>query len=172
MADDRDPTDPPRKFYGLASREFERVNPPRPADAPTSDTAGAAASAPSSGGVPPDPAKPIDVRELCAQAATPGPVLNAGGAPVAANDIHGILRENVARENAAGVNDVPYQRRRLSRRFRDYVIVMLALNGALAARAAVEWHHLNPVGFVACVAGIGLCSAAVTWVMWFVMDKY
>jgi hypothetical protein len=163
VADDRDPSDPPRKFFELKDREFERVNPARPPES--------AASA----NPPPPPAdasKPIDVRDIYQQAATPGPVLSPGSRRNDPNEVHGILRENLARENAAGLNEVPHRRRPVSRRFRDYVLLMVGLNVGLGLNAVRASHGGDVVGFVSSIAGMGLLSAGVTWVMWFVMDRY
>ena len=156
------PSDPPRKFYDFKDREFERANPPRP---PASDS-----TAPQERTV--DPEKPVDVRELHRIAATPGPVLNPRGKIKRENEVHGILRDNLARENAAGLNHLSPKPPKKSRRRRDYFLLM-ALNllvfGSLAVMAL---RVRNMILFIYSIAALGMITAAGTWVIWFVMDDY
>jgi hypothetical protein len=166
MADDnRDPSDPPRKVYDLKPKEFDRVNPVRPESQPLAQN-----STPAAREI--DPAKPIDVRELHRQATTPGPVLSPGTRRNDPNAVHAILRDNLARENAAGLNEVPLRPKRKSRRKRDYFLVLMVSDGFLGAFAVNCLHNRNAIGFVYAIAGIGLITASLTWVMWFVMDDY
>lgn len=163
-----DEVDPPRKFYGLKPKEFERVNPNRPGDAaPVFHPATPAAGTPT-----PSPDQPIDIHALHQQAAVPGPILNAGSKTPDLNDVHAVLRENLARENAAGLNKLSDLPPRKSRRARDYWLLMIVCNLTLGLLAANGLRTGNAVLFVYCMAGIGLLSAALTWVMWFVMDNY
>ncbi|HVU34715.1 MAG TPA: hypothetical protein VHE61_14880 [Opitutaceae bacterium] len=157
-----DAPEPPRQFYGFKPREFERANAPRP-DAP---------SAPAQTPPPEDPSARIDIHELHRQAGTPGPVLSPGTKPVAENEVHAILRDNAASEKAAGLHEVAPLPPRRSRRKRDYAVVMLAANGLLAILATYAFRTSNVIMFVSSIAGIGMISAAITWVMWFIVDDY
>jgi hypothetical protein len=166
-----DPSDPPRKFYDLKPKEFERVN------APVAGQPSPSATPPSSPPVSPpslpelDSSKPIDVRELFQQASTPGPVLSKGPRNDL-NEVHAVLRDNLARANEAGLNDVPLRPKRPSRRKRDYISLMIGANAVLAFLAISFFRSHNVIGFVSVMAGIGMLSASITWVMWFVMDDY
>lgn len=162
MSDD---SDPPRKYYDFKPREFERENP-----SPRSEPSPPEVRCPPAS--PADPSRPIDVHELHRQAAVPGPVLSRkrpGGGP---NDVQTILRENLARENAAGLNKLPYRPPRKSRRRRDYWMLMIATWVVFGYLAVTALASSNAILFVYSVAAIGLISAATTWVMWFVMDDY
>ena len=75
-----------------------------------------------------------------------------------------MLRENLARANATGLNDVALPAKRISRRTRDYVIALI-LGNALLAIATV----ISPI-FGA--AGLIIYNLGLTWIMWFVMDTY
>ncbi|PTX95576.1 hypothetical protein [Opitutus sp. ER46] len=164
-----DDADPPRKYYDFKPTEFSRENPPAEPSGATA-TPHPPAGAPAPGGAL-DPSRPVDVRELFRQAETPGPILNAGRAS-APNEVHGILADSVAREQAAGLHTVPEKPRRPSRRKRDYWVLMI---GGNALFSFLAWHGLrsgNVVLFVSSMAAIGLISASLTWVMWFVMDDY
>src|SRR5262245_42788027 len=98
-----DELDPPRKFYEFKPREFEVVNKLRPT-APTENTSPPRAT---------DPDRKIEISELYRQAAVPGAVLNRTS-DTAKNEVHAILEDNVARANAAGLNNLaPKPKRRL-----------------------------------------------------------
>lgn len=161
MADD---ADPPRKFYELKPRDFERVNPPRS----ESDT-GASASDPGPAR-PPD--LPTDVRELHRLAATPGPVLSTAESRERENDVHELLRANHAREAELGLHKVSFANVRKSRRFRDWLIAIVCLNVFFGVLAVYGYRSGNTALFVFSIAGIGTVTAGMTWVMWFVMDKW
>lgn len=157
-----DPSDPPRKFYDFKDREFERANPPRP---PSSDSAASQERTI-------DPKKPVDVRELHRIAATPGPVLNPRGKPKRENEIHGILRENLARENAAGLNHLSPKSPKKSRRRRDYILLMALNLLVFGGLSVVAVQARNVILFIYSIAALGMIAAASTWVIWFVMDDY
>lgn len=95
-----DEPDPPRKFYGFKPREFATANAPRPAAPPP-----AAAPLPDPGIVPVHDAR-IDVHDLHRAAATGLPLLSAPPSPIRENDVHTILRANLAVADAAGLNHV------------------------------------------------------------------
>jgi len=156
-----DEPDPPRKFYDFKPREFERVN--APANEPHRPAPPARPAA------APDPARPITVREIIAQAnAGAPPAANAGVA--AENDVHGILQHNLRRANAAGLNKLELRPPRPSRRKRDYLAAMTAGNVFFLSIALIG--HGSPILFVCGLSGAGMFSAGVTWIMWGVMDRY
>ncbi len=169
-----DEPDPPRKFYELKPREFERVNPPRPPEAAPASPPPASAPAPSA-----DPGRPIDVRELFRQAQGTGPVLSSQAKPNAdTNDVHAILRDNHARATAAGLNDVSLRPKRPSKRKRDYWLMMIAgtaILGPLAvisgARFVAGDRNAAPL-FVYSLAGLIMFNATLWWVMWHIVEDY
>lgn len=159
MADD---PDPPRKYYGLKRKDFERVNdvPAPPAESLAPPPA------------PPDPAPPgrIDVHDL-ARTATAGTPLLSGNAPAnRPNDIHAILQENLQRANAAGLNDVTPPPKRRSRRLRDYFIVFIPVNAFFGWWAFGP--YANAMTFIYGIAGMILFSVGFSWVMFFIVDDY
>ena len=146
-----DEDDPPRKFYTLKAREFERVN--------------AKPGQPAKTGV-------IDVRDHLRDAATvarqnPKPAET----PAAQNDVQALVQANAAKEHAAGINDTALHRpRRPSRRKRDYVITMAVGNGILLLLLGV--FGLNMGTLIFGLAGFILFNLSVTWIMWAIMDDY
>lgn len=164
-----DESDPPRKFYNLKPKEFERVNDviPAPVDRAIPDAANT---------TPPIPLPPpgtIDVHTLARQAQAPGnaPLLRSNrDATGPANDVHGMLRENLARANAAGANEMGPAPKRKNRRTRDYFIVLIPVNAFFAYFAFGPM--ANPVTFVYGVAGMAFFTVALTWVMFGIMNKY
>jgi hypothetical protein len=142
-----DETDPPRKFYGLKEAEFDAVNQRS------------------------DQAQRIDVRAHFQSAA------GQSGLPVPKpatkeNDVHAMLRDNLARADGAGLNDLSAQPKRPSRRKRDYWFLMIGGNAVLALLFAGAVKDGNAFMMAFSAAGIGAISAGITWVMWFVMDDY
>lgn len=139
-----DEPDPPRRHYQFKEREFERVN-PRTGEA--TDSA------------------PIDINDLyrSANAQRPG-VTPPAKPPPADNDVLAMLRENHARAEAAGLNEITPPPKRKSKRLRDYWLLMLLGNGFL-----IPAFPMNPV-FAG--AGLVLFNISVTWIMWVVMDDY
>lgn len=145
-----DETDPPRKHYQLKPKEFEMVNAP-------------------SGSAPVDSA-PTHVRGHI-RAANAG--IDQPAAPVAAprqNDVHALLRDNAARAQAAGLNDLPPQRPRSSRRKKDYIFTLILGNGAVIGVVALLGMNVMTMAFGA--AGILIVTLGATWIIWFVMDHY
>ena len=157
MADD---SDPPRVFYQLKPREFERVN-ATPAPAP-SETAPAATP-------PTDPAGKIEVQDLYRQAATPGPLLTTHKTG-AQNEVHAILKENLDRANAAGLNTLTPKPKRRSRRTRDYILVVTALDLFFGFAAFGPYSNVGTMAYG--VAGIIISTLGLGWIMFFVMDDY
>lgn len=165
-----DDSDPPRKFYELKPRDFERANPARSGDEHTNPLRpDVQRDLPPKAGAP---LKPIDVRELNKIASVPGPVLTKRPHTVAQNDVQAALKENFDRQDQSGVFKLQDRPRRKSRRKRDYLMLMLVCNVALGVNAYYALHVGNVVGFVSSVAGMGMLSACFTWVMWFIMDDY
>lgn len=156
-----DETDPPRKFYQLKPKAFERLN-----EAPTPPAGEARADA-----RPPDSASgSIDVRDLARQATPEGPLLGAAAAAARDNEVHAMLRENHSAANAAGLNDVQPVPQRRSRRTRDYWRVLLPVNAFFLF--CIFGPYANPMTFVYGVAGIILFTIGFTWVMFFIVDDY
>ena len=141
--------EPPRQESPPPASAFERVN--RPASE-------AQATA------------PIDVKQLYRQGRAPAPVRGAVAPSQADNDVHAILRANVARDEARGLNQVIPGRRRPSRRKRDFWL--LFIGGNLLVVATVSGLHRNAVTLVFGLATIVLFSLGLIWVMWVVMDDY
>jgi hypothetical protein len=158
-----DESDPPRKTYAFKPREFETANEPRPNAPPPITPA-------RDPGIIPATDAPIDVRELARQASITGPVLSSGGPVNRANEVHAMLQHNHARADAAGLNELAPKPKRLSRRKRDYWLLMTLGNLALAVFAITQ--RANPFFLVCGVAGMGFLSIAISWIMWHVMDDY
>lgn len=154
MAED---SDPPRKVYGFKPTEYERVNDvPRAPVEPHAATPSPPPSAAAPG--------PIDVRTLAREAYVPPPSKAATRLPPAPeNEVQAVLRENLARANAAGLNEVSSRPRR-SRRRRDYFLALVIGNTVLLGGA-----FLMPIFGI---AGMILFNVGITWIMWFVMDDY
>jgi len=150
-------SDPPRKHYKFKAAEFENVNGVR-RDTPPNE-----AQPPSDPGIVPTEKVRIDVRDLARAAASPAAIAGSRPAPQP-NEVHAILRENLDRANAAGLNDVDLTPKPPSRRKRDYWI-SCAIGNSLLAVALV----ISPI-----FAGAGLIifNVGLTWIMWFVMDDY
>ncbi len=159
-----DPSDPPRKFFDLKPRDFERVNgvpPPTAADVPAADP-----------GIAPAPASgPIDVKDLFRQAQVNAPLLSKSRSRGPENEVHGILRNNHERATAAGLNDLAPKAKRISRRRRHYWISMIvgtALFGSIIIGAGPS----NPIFFIYGLAGLVLYNVGLWWSMWHVLDDY
>ena len=188
MADD---ADPPRKFYELKPREFERVNPPVAAERMVQPVAPP--------GPAPDPSAPIDVRDLIRQGAGQRKILRtsaeAAAASNAANDVHAILQENLARANAAGLNQVAPPTRPYRRRKRDYLVLLIVGNTfigglyslellfgfqvqCMAAQMPNEFWNLvrfalaNPTSYAMGLVGMVFFTLCLTWLMYGVLDNY
>jgi hypothetical protein len=144
-----DPQDPenPRREFRFKPPEFEPDN--RPAELHGSNA-------------------PIDVSQHYRLASRPAPA--PGTAVKAENEVHAILRANVARAEAKGLNQVVPGRRRPSRRKRDYW-TMLAGGNLLVGGVMLAAHNSIPM-LVLGLSGAVLFSVGLTWMMWFVMDDY
>jgi len=159
-----DEPDPPRKFYGFKPREFEKANvpPAPPTIAPL--TPAASAPAPDPGSVSRASAR-IDVRDLNRLAATGQPLLNHGPAAVRENEIHGVLRANLAVADVAGLNEVkidPRHRTPHQRRVRFFWMALIAVNVPLGAFA---WWigHTMAIPFASAIAAMGFLTGRLIW---------
>ncbi len=154
-------SDPPRKFYDLKPREFEVVNalPRQPGERPpASAVAGARPEA-------------IDVNDLIRSANSAGAGLAPKAVPAAGNDVHAILRDNLARANAAGLNELAPKPRRASRRKRHYWALMLIVNAGLLTLTLASGPKY-PFTFVYGIAGLVIFNLGLWWVMWQIMEDY
>lgn len=143
-----DEPEPPRREFRFKDREFERDN--RPLDQDDNQPA-------------------IDVRSLYKQAGTPAPKPKQP-APPAENEVHAILRANVARATEAGDNDLELKPKRMSRRNRDYWTLFVLGNGFIAVAMLLFTHNL--IAVLGSIAAMLIFTVALTWVMRFVMDDY
>jgi hypothetical protein len=88
----------------------------------------------------------------------------------APTDVYQVLQDNLARENAAGLNVVKPVPKRPSRRKRDFWLLLVL--GNLTIAATVHFAGGNVMSNLFSLAGIILLSVSLTWVMWFAMDDY
>ena len=95
------------------------------------------------------------------------PTVTPTSAPI---DVHQVLRDNLTRENAAGMNAVKPMPPRPSRRKRDFWLMLVLGNLTIVATVLIT--RGNTVAVLFGVAGVLCLSVALTWVMWFVMDDY
>ncbi|MBI2514220.1 MAG: hypothetical protein HYV96_19785 [Opitutae bacterium] len=163
-----DAPDPPRKNYAFKPKEFERLNAPRP-DAPPSDAPQPHASTGPNAATPPNAP---GASSAAGAAHSPAPPEPPEPTP-AANDVFAIQRELREREIAAGMDELaPPHRPVRSRRKRDYWLLTILTNGVLLPLALWGYRTQNAVLFVYCIAGLALVNAALTWIMWVLMDDY
>lgn len=164
--------DPPRKFYDLKEAQFDAVN-ARSDHHPAIDVKDLFKQA-AGPGTPrtPGPEQTPDLRSPPGPAAVTISGIPVRPRPADPSDIHGMLRENLDRANAAGLNELEKKPPRPSRRKRDYWFLMITGNCVLAVLFAGAVVTRNAFLMAFSAAGIGLVSAGLTWVMWFVMDDY
>ena len=161
-----DEPEPPRKTYGFKAREFERANPARP---PAALDVTVPAPDP---GIPLDDSGKINVHDLIRAGAGTGTQLGNNAVVNRDNEVHGILRENLQRDMAAGhydLGNLDDSKRR--RRIRDYWILMALINGPLGAFAYSIGHEMA-VPFVFAIAGMALLSTLLTWKTFFLRTHY
>ncbi len=161
-----DEPDPPRKFYGFKPREFESANfhPPAPS-AP-----GATPVAPLS--PPPGTGGKIDVRDLARLATPDGTLLSKTPTPGPENEIHTILRDNLARADAAGLHALgPLDDSKRCRRIRRYWLLLAVVDLPLGTFAF--WiGHGAAIPFVFAVAGVAMFTSWLTWETFFLRTHY
>ena len=164
-----DEPDPPRKFYGFKPTAFEAAN-PRPPPAPAPDAPSPPAPDP---GPAAAPGGPITVRDLNRLAATGLPLLRTPAGPTKQNDVHTILRANLAVADAAGLNEVkidPHHRTPHQRRVRRCWILLVAVNvplGTLAWKTSHPMTQASAYFFTFAVAGMALFTARLVWKTFF-----
>jgi len=147
----RDESDPPRKHFRLKPRDFDVVNAP--------------------GSHAPVDSGPTDVQGHLQAANTRPPARPPGPTPVAPiNDVQALLRDDAARVQATGINELAPLPRRRSRRTRDYWLLVLSLNAFFGLVAFGPYR--NPMTLTYGIAGMIIVTLGLTWVMWFVMDDY
>ncbi len=139
----------PRRTFRFKPTEFERTN--RPLDGTDDTTA-------------------IDARIVNRQANLTPADLRAPKAPVADNEVHAILRSNVAHANEDALNATLLRERPPSRRKRDYWTLLIGCNLLIAGFVMLIDRSIGTLVFAG--AGMILLSVALTWIMWFVMDDY
>ena len=88
----------------------------------------------------------------------------------APTDVYQVLGDNLARENAAGLNAVQPVPPRRSRRKRDFWLMLVL--GNLTIAATVFFTRGNTIAVLLGLAGVIVLTVALTWVMWFVLDDY
>ena len=88
----------------------------------------------------------------------------------APTDVYQVLQDNLARENAAGMNVVKPVPKRPSRRKRDFWLLLVLGNLTIAATVHLAGGRVMSNLFG--LAGIMLLSVSLVWVMWFAMDDY
>jgi len=154
-----DEPDSPRKFYQLKPREFETLNQFRPAASEPGPAAGLQSAD-----------KKIVVQEFYEQANAFRHPLPRDKTLTPMNDVHVILNDNLARVNAAGLNELAPKPRRRSRRLRDFLIVSISLDAFFAFAAFGPFSSVATMAYG--VAGIIISTIGLGWVMFFVMDDY
>ena len=161
-----DEPDPPRKFFQLKPTEFQVVNervPPRPGTGE--------AAAPDTGPNAADTGR-INVKDHFMQAAAPKPVRPAKIRREPENDVQALLREQFARDQAAGrynLGALDDSKRR--RRIRNYWIALVVINVPLGLFAYRIGHQLA-IPFVCAIAGMALATSWLTWQTFFLRTEY
>jgi hypothetical protein len=154
----KDEPDPPRKYYTFKESEYVRVNQPL--------------SSPTDGSIDPND-QPIDVNDLY-RAANAGPVKRP--VPPPENEVHAMLRDNLAKADAAGLNALRVILRRKSKRRRDFLIMFFGGNGFLLPLVSLLLSFKLNAGLlimiVSLCAGTIIYNIGLFWIMWVVMDDY
>jgi hypothetical protein len=150
MADD---LDPPRQNYGFKQREIETVN------APTHEA---------------QPLPPVRIQDLINHAVAPTkPGAAAKAVPLShENEVHAMLRANVARDNAAGLNELIPLEMRPSKRKRDFWFLVISASLLFGLIAISQGALNNPVIFVPAVGAMGMTAISLYWVMFHIMSDY
>lgn len=160
-------SDPPRKYYGLKPRDFERANANLPPPVPPEAIAPAADP-----GVQRVTEAKIDIRELVRTGAGTGPQLGANKVQNRANEVHAMLDENYRRAEAAGgfaLGELDDSKRR--QRIRNYIVLMLVVNipcGLLAWQVGPNDAYL----FVFAISAMAYFSTRFTWQTFFLRTHY
>ena len=107
---------------------------------------------------------------------TPGTVpkeeVQAGALPaqVDPNDVQSMLLQNRAIARHHGGDEVEIKVRKMSRRKRDFWLLLILGNMLVAALVALG--SLNPMSVIFGLSAMVLLSVGLTWIMWFVMSDY
>lgn len=144
-----DVPDPPRKVYGFKDREFKRTNTPASA---SEHTPTAKELAMMSGPVTP----------------TAPPTLSRARA-TDPNDVYALLHQNRSVEKRLGLDEIEIRKIR-SRRWRDYLIMLVAGNALIVG--LMGFGNINVISMLFAFGGVIVFSVSLTWIMWQVMDKY
>lgn len=95
----------------------------------------------------------------------------AADATPALNDVTALRHEVRAREAAAGFDEIPPpERPRSNRRRNDFILLLIGGNLAIIGLTAISGFNIGAIIFGA--AGVIMFTLGLTWVMWFVMDRY
>lgn len=151
----QDEPDPPRKF--------ERANPapPPPSNAPAPDP-----------GISVTGAGKIDVRELIRVGVGDGSQLGNNAVVNRDNEVHAILRANLARDIAAGHYDLgTLDDSKRRRRVRNYWLALAAVDIPLGA-FAVWIGHGAAIPFVCAIAALAMFTSWLTWEAFFLRTHY
>jgi hypothetical protein len=161
----QDEPDPPRKVYGFKPREFARANPVPPPRTDDSPPPIAPAARPQTEGK-------IDVHELIRAGADLGGKLGANAVANRDNEVHAMLRANLARDHAAGHYDLgTLDDSKRRRRIRNYWIGLIAFDTPFALFAF--WiGHGAAIPFVCSIAAIALFTSYLTWQTFFLRTHY
>lgn len=135
--------EPARREFRLKPREFAVEN--RPVAEPSAH-------------------EPTDVREHFAVAGTQRS--RVPPSPIQPNEVHALLRDNLARADAAGQIELKPAPRRRSRRLRDHLVIALA-----STLLAIIANALTQATLVVFALWVFL-NVGLAWIMWFVMDDY
>lgn len=101
------------------------------------------------------------------------PAGEAGIPTPPANDVFAIREELRAREIAAGLDQLaPPAQPRPNRRRRDFLVLMLAINGVLVPLAIWGFRTGNAVLFIYALSALVLLNIGVTWILWVLLDRY
>ncbi|MEO6874681.1 MAG: hypothetical protein ABI222_07655 [Opitutaceae bacterium] len=144
----REPEATPRTFR-FKPTEFERAN------TPSDNTPGNT---------------PIDVKQHFRRAAAPKSPAAGLTQAKAENEVHAMLRANLAKAEAKGLNAVRAQPRRTSRRTRDYWLLLIGGNLLVIGLLCVMSKNVMTLAFG--FSAMVFCSLALTWIMWGVLDDY
>lgn len=184
----QDEPEPPRKTYGFKPRTFDRTNDTPPAPPPSAPISPDPGITPASDGA-------INVQDLIRTANGSVPLLGSNKVLNRENDVHGMLRENFAHAEAAGLNRLQPQPPRRSRRKRDCLVILIGVNTfiavvyaaeifvgfqvqCLAAGLPQEFGHLvrfalhTPVVYAMPLLGMFTISCAIVWLMFGMMEDY
>ncbi|OHE80236.1 MAG: hypothetical protein A3G75_03370 [Verrucomicrobia bacterium RIFCSPLOWO2_12_FULL_64_8] len=126
-------------------------------------------------------APPVDHRDLIAAAnkpLQPPPASLPGPAPAEAppaaarrpNEVEEILRINREREKELGLDALKPMQARPNRRLRDWLVILAVINGLFVWLLFANKGNVTVQMFA--LGGMVILSAGITWIMFFVMDRY